>query len=201
VIEPKATFNRERGRRALATISARLRQERDDVSAMLPFEEVVRALGRRGQSDLGVRSIPLDSIVGTVDRRRREFDRAFRPSPDTRSRWERVAAARRRGEPLPPIEAEPAALIEAWGFRASHARERLLSRPEMALAWFQDEYEPVARILAEAGIGGPGTETERYLRLQTDDLGDDMIDRLLGMAHAPGASDDTMVHQILEELD
>ena len=72
---------------------------------MLPFEEVVAALGRRSQRDLGVQRIPLDSIVGTVDRRRGEFDRAFRPaSPEVRGRWERIAAARRRGEPMPPID-------------------------------------------------------------------------------------------------
>ena len=48
--------------------------------------------------------IPLDSIVGTVDRRRGDFDRAFRPSPSTRGRWERIAEARKRGEAMPPID-------------------------------------------------------------------------------------------------
>ena len=48
--------------------------------------------------------IPLDSIVGTVDRGRSEFDRDFRPSADVRARWERIAAARRRGEAMPPID-------------------------------------------------------------------------------------------------
>ena len=103
--DAKADFSRERRRRALAHIAEWLRREPDDVSVMLPFEEVIAALGRRGQTDLGVQPIPLDSIVGTVDRRRGEFDRAFRPaSTETRSRWERIAAARRRGEPMPPID-------------------------------------------------------------------------------------------------
>ena len=48
--------------------------------------------------------IPLDSIVGTVDRRRGDFDRSFRPSPSTRGRWERIAEARKRGEAMPPID-------------------------------------------------------------------------------------------------
>ena len=48
--------------------------------------------------------IPLDSIVGTVDRRRGDFDRSFRPSPNTRGRWERIAEARKRGEAMPPID-------------------------------------------------------------------------------------------------
>jgi hypothetical protein len=47
--------------------------------------------------------VPLDAIVGTVDRTR-DFDRDFRPtSQRLRSRWERIAAAQRRGEALPPI--------------------------------------------------------------------------------------------------
>src|SRR5918912_3998721 len=101
----ESDFARERRRRALSVIAARLRSEPDDVSPMLPFEEVVAALGRRGEADLGVQEIPLDSIVGTVDRRPGAFDRAFRPaSAQVRGRWERVAAARRRGETLPPIE-------------------------------------------------------------------------------------------------
>ena len=98
-------FARERRRRALSLIAARLRSEPDDVSPMLPFEEVVAALGWRAESDLGVHKIALDTIVGTVDRRASQFDRAFRPaSPDVRGRWESVAAARRSGAEMPPID-------------------------------------------------------------------------------------------------
>jgi hypothetical protein len=70
---------------------------------MLPFEEVVDALGLVGQHDLGLQIVPLDSIVGTVDRGV-DFDRGLRPtSARLRSRWERIAAAQRRGEALPPV--------------------------------------------------------------------------------------------------
>ena len=97
-------FNRARRRRALARLSARLRRERSDVNHILPFEEVVAALGRRGERRLGQQLISLDSIVGTVDRGR-EFDRRFRPtSQRVRPRWERIAAAQRRGEGMPPID-------------------------------------------------------------------------------------------------
>ena len=45
----------------------------------------------------------LDAIVGTVDRAA-DFDRGFRPtSQRLRSRWERIAAAQRRGEAMPPV--------------------------------------------------------------------------------------------------
>src|SRR3712207_1295747 len=103
--EAGGVFDRERRRHALARIAARLRQEPDDVDEMLPFDEVIAALGTRAQRDLGVQTIPLDAIVGTVDRTRGEFDRAFRPvSKRLRGRWQGVAAARRRGDVLPPIE-------------------------------------------------------------------------------------------------
>ena len=102
--DAKAVFARERRRRALARIVSKLRSEPDDVSYMLPFEEVVAALGRTSEHDLGVQVIPLESIVGTVDRGSSQFDRDFRPSADVRARWERIAAARRRGEAMPPID-------------------------------------------------------------------------------------------------
>jgi hypothetical protein len=97
-------FGRARRRRALARLAARLRREPDDVDLILPFEEVVEALGRKGERNLGLQVIELDSIVGTVDRGR-EFDRSFRPtSGRVRRRWERVAEAQRRGKSMPPID-------------------------------------------------------------------------------------------------
>jgi len=102
--DAKAAFARERRRRALARIVSKLRSEPDDVSYMLPFEEVVAALGRTSEVDLGIQLVALESVVGTVDRSRASFDRDFRPSADVRARWERIAAARRRGEAMPPID-------------------------------------------------------------------------------------------------
>ena len=290
--DARTDFSRERRRRALAQIVSKLRSEPDDVSVMLPFEEVVAALGRRGQRDLGVQTIPLDSVVGTVDRGR-EFDRAFRPaSTGVRGRWEGIATARRRGVSMPPIDvfrigdlhfvqdghhrvsvaraqgdtaidahvvevqtevgtgdalqlsqlplkrhervfhervplppeargriqlsdewryAQLANLIEAWGYRTSLDRGHLLPRPEMAEAWWREEYVPVVQVLDEAGVGGAGTETERYLRiamlrfllLHTHDWTDEVVERLMGEVRSgvPGPQgDDTMVHQLMREL-
>ena len=96
-------FSRARRRRALARLTARLRRV-DDVNHILPFEEVASALGRVGQRPLGLQVIPLDSIVGTVDRSR-EFDRDFRPtSPRVRERWEGINLAQRKGQAMPPID-------------------------------------------------------------------------------------------------
>jgi hypothetical protein len=81
-----------------------MRLEPSDVNVILPFEEVVAALGRRGERSLGLQTIPLESIVGTVDRGR-EFDRSFRPTTGRlRPRWERIATAVRKGESMPPID-------------------------------------------------------------------------------------------------
>ena len=102
--DAQSDFTRARRKRAVATLAARLRREPDDVSQILPFDEVVEALGRAAERFVGLQTIPLDSIVGTVDRTR-EFDRSFRPtSPRMRERWERIAAAQRRGEAMPPID-------------------------------------------------------------------------------------------------
>ncbi|MBB4686071.1 chromosome partitioning protein ParB [Amycolatopsis jiangsuensis] len=97
-------FLRARRRQVLSRLSTWLRREPDDVNIMLPYQEVVDALGYAGESRLGLRVITVDSIVGTVDRSR-DFDRRFRPTTGrVRQRWERLALAARRGEEIPPIE-------------------------------------------------------------------------------------------------
>jgi hypothetical protein len=97
-------FTRARRRRAVQRLSNFLRREPGDVNVILPFDEVVAALGYVSERRLGLQVIQLDTIVGTVDRTR-EFDRSFRPTTvRTRARWERIAAAHHRGEVLPPID-------------------------------------------------------------------------------------------------
>jgi hypothetical protein len=97
-------FLRARRRQALSRLGRRMQRGGADLAAILPFEEVVTALGRVGSRDLGVHPIPVDSIVGTVDRTRSNFDREFRPTSGlVRGRWERIATMMRRGEALPPI--------------------------------------------------------------------------------------------------
>ena len=98
-------FLRARRRQVLARLAQRLRRAPDDVCVILPLDEVVAALGMRGERNLGLQTIRLDTIVGTVDSSR-DFDRRFRPtSGRVRERWERLALAQRRGEQIPPIDA------------------------------------------------------------------------------------------------
>ena len=97
-------FLRGRRRRVLAQLRRVLRLERGALDDVLFFDDVVDALGRVSERDLGIKPIPIASIVGTVDRRT-DFDRGFRPrSSRTRMRFERIAEAARRGVALPPID-------------------------------------------------------------------------------------------------
>lgn len=97
-------FSRARRRAAWARVIARLSGRPGDVDLLLPYDEVVAALGRREIVRLGLQTVDLDSIVGSTDRTR-GFDRHFRPtSDDSRGRFERIAAAARRGESFPPVD-------------------------------------------------------------------------------------------------
>ena len=97
-------FLRARRHQTLARLAQRLRREPDDVNVILPFDEVVAALGFRSERRLGLQTIQLNTVVGTVDSTR-DFDRRFRPTTGrVRERWERLALAQRRGEAIPPID-------------------------------------------------------------------------------------------------
>lgn len=103
-VDAQHDFLRARRRATTARLVARLRGEPDDVGVILPYEEVIAALGFVSERSAGLQVVPLESIVGTIDRGR-DFDRQFRPtSRRVRSRWEHIAAAMRRGEALPPVD-------------------------------------------------------------------------------------------------
>src|SRR6478735_6789543 len=102
--DAQSDFQRQRRRQVLSQLAARLRREPDDVSEVLPYDEVVAALGYLGERPLGLQAIPLDAIVGSVDRAA-DFDRWFRPrSRVSRERWERLDRILRQGDGLPPID-------------------------------------------------------------------------------------------------
>ncbi|HEY3763983.1 MAG TPA: hypothetical protein VGL44_02395 [Gaiellales bacterium] len=102
-LDAETDFQRARRRQVLAGLARRLRGEPDDINLILPFDEVVHALGRTGERNLGLQTIPLESIVGSVDRTR-DFDRRFRPTTNRlRERWQGIDQALRRGRGMPPI--------------------------------------------------------------------------------------------------
>src|SRR5262249_56151913 len=93
-----------RRRRVLARRAGWVRGQARDVRRILLLDEVVAAQGWRGERYLGLQTIQLDTVAGTVDSRR-DFDRKFRPTSNrVRQRWERLDLARRRGVYLPPID-------------------------------------------------------------------------------------------------
>jgi hypothetical protein len=97
-------FLRARRRHVLAALTRRVRRKPPGSDHLLRFGEVTGALGWRGERRLGLQTIRLDTIVGTVDSGR-DFDRHFRPaSGRVRERWEQLALAQRRGAAMPPIE-------------------------------------------------------------------------------------------------
>jgi hypothetical protein len=94
---------RDRGQRAMlwATLTGRSR-------CLLALEEVRQgshvSTTERSQLEAETRLVPIAQIVGS-EGRCGDFDRDFNPLHDhNRGRWLRIAAARRRGTPLPPVD-------------------------------------------------------------------------------------------------
>lgn len=103
-VDAESDFLRARRHQVLSALAARLTNDTEDVTQSMSFDEVVDALGRRAENYLGTKLIPLDAIVGSVDKVH-DFDRRFRPtSARSRRRWERLSQASRKGEEIPPID-------------------------------------------------------------------------------------------------
>src|SRR4051812_5851272 len=69
----------------------------------------------------GIREIPLEAIVATVEPNRAEqFDAEFRPARHTRERWVRVWIGETAGTGLPPISVTPVA--DGYAVRDGHHR-------------------------------------------------------------------------------
>src|SRR5918993_5302325 len=104
VQDARDDFLRARRRAAMSSIRRRLHGRNATYDVLLPFDEVVAALGRRGERDLGEQVIDVDSVVGSVDRST-GFDRLFRPiSDEPERRFQRIDVALRRGEEMPAID-------------------------------------------------------------------------------------------------
>lgn len=94
---------------------------------LLPYDEVRQQIPFSGQRDLGMQTIPLDKIVGSVGRYR-DFDRIFLPTQrGTTQRWVSIKAAHYEEKILPPIEAYKIGdvyFVRDGNHRVSVARER-----------------------------------------------------------------------------
>jgi hypothetical protein len=102
MIDAQTAFSREqRRRRRERALGWLMRRERGHLPSL---EQVLEAGAPAGRRAGGLRAIPVDSIVGTAEQAKtRTFDRRFRPGSSSRTRWERLWIAGRRGAVLPPI--------------------------------------------------------------------------------------------------
>lgn len=119
-----ADFNRARRRAFVRRIGGGLRG--DVTSArLLSFEDTRKTLGAYNRVSLGRRAVPVEKIVGSVDRYK-DFDATFLPTKaDLRARWERIDRAFHRGEELPPVVLHrlgDAYFVEDGNHRVSVAR-------------------------------------------------------------------------------
>src|SRR5580658_1784884 len=102
-VDAEDDFTRARRRYALDRLGSWLRRDPDE-DRLLQFDQVIAALGFRGEYYLGLRTIRLDTVVGTVDKAC-DFDRGFWPaSARDRQRWAELDVAERDGAVMPPIE-------------------------------------------------------------------------------------------------
>ena len=99
VLDAQGDFRRARRRHALSQISHWVRRQGDRARPRtLADGAVMPGSARR------LEVVPIGCIVGTLEPTP-HFDARFRPASEmVRRRWERIALAHRRGEPLPPID-------------------------------------------------------------------------------------------------
>lgn len=95
-------FSRARRKAFLRRVGAFLRNDPAS-NKLLSFEEVKSALGAVARVYLGMRTVEVAKIVGSVGRHR-DFDRAFLPSKgELGERWKKIDRLMQKAEELPPV--------------------------------------------------------------------------------------------------
>jgi hypothetical protein len=104
MVDAQTAFTRQRRQRHRERATGWLFRRRRATGCLAHLEEALGAAPPAGRRAIGVRAIPLRTIVGTAEpAKARVFDHSFRPTSTSRRRWERLWIAARRGAPLPPI--------------------------------------------------------------------------------------------------
>lgn len=189
-VDAESDFLRARRLQVLSGLAARLRNDTDDVVQAMSFDDVVEALGRRAENYLGTKVIPLDAIVGSVDKVR-DFDRRFRPtSARSRQRWEKLARASRTGEIIPPIDVYQ---VGDYYF-VSDGHHRVSVARSMGLELIEARVTAVETFLAPVGIGARADLELKYWRRL-------MLQRVpfTGEARAAVAVDDPFDYGVIAE--
>jgi nucleotide-binding universal stress UspA family protein len=119
----KEDFRRAHNQAALREVFSRVMGRSTD---LLSYEEVLKKLQVRGQTQRGLHEIPLSSIIGSVGRYT-DFTRDFLPKrPSDEERWARVKLAMNDLVGVPPIEVyqiDEAYFVIDGNHRVSVARE------------------------------------------------------------------------------
>jgi hypothetical protein len=104
MVDAQTAYARQRRQRRRERAASWLLRRRRQSGCLAGLEEALGAAPPASRRAVGVRAIPLCSIVGTAEpAKARVFDHSFRPASTSRTRWERLWVAARRGAPLPPI--------------------------------------------------------------------------------------------------
>ena len=158
--DAESDFLRARRQQVVSSIASRFRTDGADRVKPLSFAEVTEALGIRGERQLGILVIPLERIVGSVDKVR-DFDRGFRPTSNrSRERWERIAQAMRRGDAMPPIDVYK--LGDLYFVRDGHHRVSVAKA--LGLDLIEASVTEMVTATSAEGVSGPGDLDLRHWR-------------------------------------
>ena len=158
--DAESDFLRARRQQVMSAIAARFRSDGDERGRPLSFDEVCTALGMRGESSLGILVIPLERVVGSVDKVR-DFDRGFRPTTNrSRARWERLAEAYRRGETIPPIDVYK--LGDLYFVRDGHHRVSVAKA--LGLDLIEAAVTEIRTAISPEGVSGSGDLDRKHWR-------------------------------------
>jgi len=117
-------FDRARQKAFLRDLLSLFGRRRND---LIPYHEIRRRLSPERESYRGLQQVPIDKIVGSMDRFN-DFDRAFLPrQAHTARRWKSVDRAFYQDVTLPPIQLYKVGeiyFVKDGNHRVSVARER-----------------------------------------------------------------------------
>ena len=116
-LEADRAFTAASRARRRAALLSRVRGLGRAMRGLPVYDEAVERRSR----PRAVTEIPIEAIAGTTEpNRAAQFDQQFRPTPPTRSRWERVWLALQQGVTLPPISVVQ--IGDAYAIRDGHHR-------------------------------------------------------------------------------
>ena len=124
--QSQADYERAHNRAFINRVTALLLGRSEEIK-LLSFSDVREKIGWDEESYIGLRTVPLDAIVGSVGRYQ-DFDREFLPRQrSTRSRWRRIDEAFHLDIYLPPVQLYKVGdvyFVKDGNHRVSVARER-----------------------------------------------------------------------------